>query len=447
MRKYIVLLLTLLSIQTVNAQFSVSANKHFILKNGKPFFWLGDTAWEMFHRLTREEANTYLKTRSEQGFTMIQAVAIAELDGMHTPNAYGDFPLIDDDPARPNEKYFELVDYMIDKAEQYHLNIALLPTWADKVYKNTWGKGPEIFNDTNAAAYGSWLAKRYKNKTNVIWVLGGDRKPRDEKDIAIWRAMGKAIMKATDGKAIISYHTAPNQLGSAEWFRNESWFSFNMFQNGHCRDEAVYDKMQAGYVALPLKPEIDAEPIYEDHPVCFNVKDLGTSSAYDVRKYAYLDLFSGAFGHTYGCHDVWQMNSPKHEPLNGPHYFWYDALKLPGATQMIYVRKLIESHPYLDRVPDQSLIIENNNTPAERIQATRGSDYIFVYTAAGKPFTVIPTKIKAAQLIAYWYNPRDGKVTNIGTIPNSQKKFTPPSKGYGQDWVLVLDDASKNYKI
>ena len=277
-------------------------------------------------------------------------------------------------------------------------------------------------------------------------MLGGDRNPRNEKDIAIWRAMGNAIMKETDGKALISYHCQPNKLGSAEWFRNESWFSFNCFQNGHCRDEAIYDKMQAGYSALPLKPEIDAEPIYEDHPVCFNVHDLGTSSAYDVRKYAYLDLFSGAFGHTYGCHDVWQMNSPKHEPINGPHFFWQDALNLPGANQMIYVRRLIESHPQLDRIPDQSIIIENNNTPAERIQATRGKDYIFVYTASGKSFKVTPSKITGSKLNAYWYDPRDGKTTTIGIIANAETKFTPPSTGYGHDWVLVLDDAAKNYK-
>jgi hypothetical protein len=439
MRKYVLLILVLLSIQTTKAQFSVSENKHFILKNGKSFFWMGDTAWELFARLNKEEVATYFKTRSEQGFTVIQASA-AELDDKHiTANAYGETPVINKDLTKPNEKYFEFVDYVIDEAEKYHLNIALLPTW---------GSGAEKFNEKNGAIYAAWIAKRYKNKTNLIWILGGDNDPGKENNIAVWCAMGNAIMKETGGKALISYHSKPNRLGSAEWFRNESWFSFNVFQNGHCRDEDVYNKMFPAYNALPLKPEVDAEPIYEDHPVCFNVQDLGTSSAYDVRKYAYLDLFSGAFGHTYGCHDVWQMYSPKHQPINGAHYYWYDALKLPGANQMQYVRKLMESHPYLDRVPDQSVIIENNNTPAERIQATRGNDYIFVYTAIGKPFTVIASKIKGDQLNAYWYNPRDGKLTAIGAVPNNQNnKFTPPSRGYGKDWVLILDDASKNYKM
>jgi len=169
------------------AQFSVSTNKRFLLKDGQPFFWLGDTAWELFHRLDKSEADMYLKRRSEQGFTVIQAVVLAEMDGMHTPNANGDLPLLNDDPATPNEKYFEHVDYIIDKAASYHLTIAMLPTWGDKVFKDRWGMGPEIFNESNAALYAQWLAKRYKNRKNIVWVLGGDRIPRGEKDLSVWR--------------------------------------------------------------------------------------------------------------------------------------------------------------------------------------------------------------------------------------------------------------------
>jgi hypothetical protein len=219
-----------------------------------------------------------------------------------------------------------------------------------------------------------------------------------------------------------------------------------MFQTGHCRNTAVYDKIQTTYTMQPVKPVMDAEPIYEDHPVCFNVKDLGTSSAYDVRKSAYLDLFSGAFGHTYGCHDMWQFYSVKNEPVNGPHIFWQEAIELPGANQMKYVRKLIESHTMLDRIPDQSLIRENDYPSAERIQATRGNDYLFVYTATGRSFTLLLGKINGEKVRCYWFNPRDGKTTTIDIIDNKGTKgFTPPSSGYGQDWILVVDDAAKQY--
>ncbi|MGZ5135401.1 MAG: putative collagen-binding domain-containing protein, partial [Flavitalea sp.] len=106
------------------------------------------------------------------------------------------------------------------------------------------------------------------------------------------------------------------------------------------------------------------------------------------------------------------------------------------------------SHPILDRVPDQGLIIENKNVPADRIQATRGKDYLFVYTAAGKPFTVVMGKINGSSLSGYWFDPRTGNTTDLGSIANTgTKQFIPPSTGYGKDWVLVLDDAAKNYQL
>jgi hypothetical protein len=279
--------------------------------------------------------------------------------------------------------------------------------------------------------------------------MGGDRIP-DEKAIAIWRSMAAGIVEGVGGqdKALMTFHPQPNGVeegGSSKYFHNDEWLDFNMLQTGHCRENNVWDRIQVVYNRAPTKPVLDGEPIYEDHPVCFNAKDLGTSSAYDVRKHAYLDVFAGAFGHTYGCHDIWQMYSPERTPINGPHFPWYVALDLPGAGQMKYLRRLIESRPMLDRVPDQGLI-SNAMQAHDRIQVTRGKDYLFVYSTQGKPMDLNLGKISGKELTALWYNPRNGESKDGGRMANKgQHSFTPPSTGYGEDWVLILDDASKNY--
>jgi hypothetical protein len=460
MKHYVLMAFLLLSAGLCGAQtpfsggpLKVSDNQRYLVRqDGTPFFWLGDTAWELFHRLTKEEAEEYFKQRARQGFTVVQAVALAELDGLNVPNAYGDVPLINNDPSKPNEAYFEHVDFVIRKAAQFGIVIALLPTWGDKLFKGSWGKGPEIFTATNARRYGEWIGRRFKGQGNVIWVLGGDRTPRkDSDDVLVWRLMAEGIVKGAGGpgKALLSFHPQPNGLemgGSSHWFHNDGWLDFNMLQNGHCRDEVTYDKISFVYNRTPAKPVLDAEPIYEDHPVCFNVTDLGTSNAYDVRRYAYLDLFAGAFGHTYGCHDVWQMYTEGRQPVNGPHMSWKAALELPGARQMSHVRKLMESRPMLDRIPDQSLVEEQNNGPADRIQATRGKDYAFVYSSAGRAITINAGKISGTQLNAFWFDPRKGETISIGMFANTGKHvFRPPTSGYGKDWLLVLDDASKGY--
>lgn len=451
-RLFCIVLLLALSAHLM-AQLRVSDNKRFLVKeDGTPFFWLGDTGWELFHRLNREEADKYLRNRADKGFTVIQAVALAELDGLHDPNPYGEIPLEGDDPTKPRDAYFKHVDYIIGKAAEYGLYIGLLPTWADKLFKDNWGTGPEIFNTGNAQVYGRWLGNRYRNAKNIIWILGGDRNPRNESDIAIWRAMAAGIEEGLGGgaKALLTFHPQPNDVevgGSSKYFHNDAWLDFNMFQTGHCRDNNVWDRVQTVYNRAPLKPVLDGETLYEDHPVCFDAKNLGTSSAYDVRKHAYLDVFAGAFGHTYGCHDVWQMWTPARKPVNGPHYPWYEAIDLPGAQQMQYLRRLMECRPMLDRVPDQSLITDAFSA-ADRIQATRGKDYLFVYTSQGKPVTVNMGKISGKEVAAFWYDPRNGQVKAAGNFSNKGRKtFTAPTTGYGQDWVLVMDDAAKAYSI
>ena len=112
------------------ARLKVSESKRFVVtSDGKPFFYLGDTAWELFHRLNREEATRYLENRAGKGFTVIQAVAIAELDGHTDPNGDGHLPLRDLDPTKPavqdgpDNDYWDHVDYIVDKANSLGLTM------------------------------------------------------------------------------------------------------------------------------------------------------------------------------------------------------------------------------------------------------------------------------------------------------------------------------------
>jgi hypothetical protein len=116
-------------------RLKVSENRRFLVyEDGRPFFYLGDTAWELFHRLNREEAERYLQDRTRKGFTVIQAVALAELDGLGDPNPYGHLPLLDNDPSRPDVKegpandYWDHVDFVVQRANALGLYVGFLPT-------------------------------------------------------------------------------------------------------------------------------------------------------------------------------------------------------------------------------------------------------------------------------------------------------------------------------
>ncbi len=141
----------------------VSENHRYLeYKDGSPFLYLGDTAWELFHRLNREEADRYLANRAAKGFTVIQAVVLAQLEGLDDPNPYGHKPLIDNDPTKPNEAYFQHVDYVVNKARGLGLVIGMLPTWGC-----WWKTGSGIFTPENAKVYGRFLGLRYKFMVRV----------------------------------------------------------------------------------------------------------------------------------------------------------------------------------------------------------------------------------------------------------------------------------------
>jgi hypothetical protein len=431
----------------------VSENRRFLVTaDNRPFFWLGDTAWELFHRLGREDAERYLKNRAARRFTVVQAVALAEFDGLTAPNAYGHLPLRNNDPTQPVEEYFAHVDWVIAKANQLGLYVGLLPTWGDK-WNKKWGAGPEIFTPDNARTYGEWLGRRYRN-ADVIWILGGDRPIESETHRAIIRAMAAGLRTGDGGAHLMTFHP-PGNNSSSTWFHGEDWLDFNMRQNGHATEfTGRYEQTRADYDRRPIKPVLDGEPIYEDHPVAFDAKKFGHSIASDVRRPLYWDLFSGAFGHTYGHHAVWQMWTEAREPVNNPLMTWTEAIDQPGAMQMQYGRALIESRPFLTRIPDPDVIVADRvptSVPGAgryAFVATRDTErsYAMVYAPIGRPFRVHMNSIAGRGVKAWWFNPRTGEATAIGSFPNSgDREFTPPDRGEMLDWVLVLDDESRKY--
>ena len=366
-------------------QLRVSDNHRFLqTADNQPFFWQADTGWELFHRLNRAEATLYLRDRASKGFNVVQAVALSELNGLTEPNAYGDLPLIDRDPARPavtdgadpadpqQYDYWDQVDAVVKEANKQGIYVAMLPTWGSWVLDGT-------INITNAEAYGRFLGQRYKN-AGIMWVLGGDRPATGFENV--WRALAKGIAIGVSGtedysKVLMTYHPPGSQTSAAYFPQDEKWLDFNMQQNGHCpaTESRTWEKIGRDYALTPTKPVLDGEPLYENHPICFQPDTRGFSDAALVRQYAYLDVFAGAFGHTYGHHSVWQMHDPKRGAgVNRPQNYWYEGIAETGSGQIQYLHRLIDSRPFLTRVPDNSLVTRATGCPAPtawRRRATR----------------------------------------------------------------------------
>ncbi|MCC6286973.1 MAG: glycoside hydrolase family 140 protein, partial [Chitinophagaceae bacterium] len=433
----------------------VTPNGHYLqYEDGTPFFWLGDTGWELFHRTTLEEAVKYLDNRKSKGFNVIQAVIISELDGIKGANKYGEVPLLNADPGQPNEKYFQFVDTIIAIAAQKGMIMALLPAWGDKVTMKYGGTGPAIFNTETAYTYGKYLGNRYKRFNNIVWILGGDRPPQDDKEDwkPVYRKIAAGIKDGSDKPYLMTFHPGGYVWESSVYLHNEGWLDFNMIQSGHAElDQPVWKNILRDWHLEPTKPVIDGEPCYEDHPI--NpwrnwTPAKGYFTDYDVRRQIYRSVFSGGFGVTYGHHSIWQFYQPGVDKISYVDKYWYDMLDRPASFEAGYLKKLVESRPYINRIPDTSIIIKGQGVKADYIAAFRDSAgrYMMIYIPEGKTITVNTSFIPSKKIKATWFNPKTGKAITPAVVSNKkQQNFTPPATGKGNDWVLVLDNIKENF--
>ncbi|MDR1023892.1 MAG: glycoside hydrolase family 140 protein [Prevotellaceae bacterium] len=444
----------------------LSDNRRFLVtRDGKPFLWLGDTGW-LLHKLNREQTEQYLEDRRAKGFNVIQTSVLHSLD---VQNAYGSRAVEDGDAARPlvtegadpgnalQYDYWDHVDYAVDLAAQKGMYVAIVAVWGANV------KSGRVSRE-QAAAYAKFLGERYANRSNVIWVNGGDVMGTDSSET--WNIIGSTLRQHAPGH-LITFHPF-GRSRSSEWFHNAPWLDFNMVQSGHRTYEQdpngvgqdTWRHIAVDYNLTPTKPTIDGEPSYENIPYGLHDWHLDRYShlrpedyspaapqplwqAADVRRYAYWSVLAGGFGFTYGHNSIMQMLLPsdKQPGAYGATMLWTEALNAEGASQMQHLKRLMLSRPFLEQAPDASLVA-NQGERYNHIQAARGEEYAFLYTYNGREVEVNMGKIKGNEVKASWYNPRNGELTEVGRVRNEGiAAFTPPVPEVkdGNDWVLILE--------
>jgi hypothetical protein len=420
----------------------VSPDGHYLVHgDGTPFFYMADSAWHLFNKLSDSDADLYLETRAKQGFTVIQAEINARFDT--SVNVTKQLVFINNDPTRPNEAFFRHVDYIVNKANSLGMYVSMVPL------DTKWARAGK-FSLADAYNIGRYMGERYKN-AKIIWTIGADIGALDvPQGLGLWRELAAGIARGAANrdmsKVLMQYHPLRGQT-SSDWFQDDAWLDMNAFQSGHNSNPTNYDAAAADYALSPARPVMDVETSYEEMPdgVQIGARRLND---YDVRKAEYWSLFAGSHGVTYGDNNVWQFVVEPGQTRNLANKVWKDALNTPGAKSMTILKRLMLSRPYLDRIPDQSVVVGDTLSGTNHIQATRASDgsYAFVYTAGGQPVRVDLSKISGPSVTARWFNPRTGETTMIGNFGRKHggtRTLAPPTTG--TDWVLILDDASKNY--
>lgn len=453
MKKIAVIFIFLFCLKLSAQTLKVSPNGRFFTENNKPFFWQGDTAWLLLKKCTREETINYLDTRKKQGFNVVQVMLLHDLK--NPTNVYGKKAIEGTDvskiittkgnnPQNSDEyDYWDHVEWVIDQAAKRKMYMALVPIWGSNVKADS-------VSESQAKSYAEFLANSYKNKPNIIWLNGGDLRGDDHQNI--WNIIGKTL-KANDKNHLVGFHPRGRTM-SSEWFHNENWLDFNMFQSGHrnyAQDnspdethhfgEDNWRYVQNDYALKPIKPTFDGEPSYENIPQGLHDPKQPRWNDSDVRRYAYWSVFAGGAGFTYGENSVMQFyKKGELNPAYGAEIDWRESINANGANQMQFLKKLILSKPYFERLPANDLVA-NQGEKYDYIAAAKGKTYALFYTYTGRRITVKMGFLKDSKITFYWLNPTDGTYSAKNALPNQGvQTFNPPSnKKGGNDWVLILE--------
>lgn len=438
----------------------------FLWQGNRPFFWMGDTAWLAAEKLTKEEIRTYLLNRKEKGFNVIQTVAVHHFPAV---NCYGRNAFIDNNPELPdtegNDSYWSVVDDMIEEAYNIGIYIAMLPHWGDL---------SEQIPMESMEKYIGFLAKRYGKYNNVLWVTGGDI--RGDKKPEYWRRMGM-LLKELCPEQLVTFHPF-GRTSSLDFFGEEEWLDFHMFQSGHRR----YDQRKLGswddsnkdryygednwrYVKDSQKikrkmPILDGEPSYEHIPQGLHDGTQPFWTPEQVRRYGWWSVLSGAAGFTYGHNSIMQFYDGTGTAAFFASYFWKDALHAPGATAVCRMADIIQG--IFDEIAEEAA--RNQKDPAEvmeescyscesllcgssawreemqeeRIMAYAAGRYLICYSYSGREICIHP----GSDCTAWWVDPENGGFSRIGEVKDTEDgmQFTPPQGDFQhRDWALLLE--------
>lgn len=433
-----------MGIVPVYAQLSVSENGRYLLKHDDtPFLWMGDTGWGLFQKLSREDVDFYLKKRAEQGFSVVHAALVHKnpfiVPGLE--NIYGDKAFLDEasllpaitDGNKPTDEvaydYWDHVDYVVDKANEYGLYLVFVA-----LFNLAEGEGYNLIHLDNVCNYGKFLGDRYKNKTNIIWCMGGDVLAENEQCKTIWNLLAKSITESIAGeedysKTLMTYHVRGG-YSSSDYFENAPWIDFHMIQTWDSYT-SIYGMVSKDYNNKITRPVLHGEGAYEDGPEYPN-KPITPCI---IRKQAYWATFAGGM-HSYGNTNVWSFGT-------NPEYVrkeWKEALLSEGAKSLSVYHKFFQSINWWEFAPDQTVIIKGAGAgdSLNVAMSSADSNQILVYLSEPTEVTLELKKLAhSGKFHGEWINPKTGERRSAGNFRKNKVIKVKTPKGW-EDALLLI---------
>jgi hypothetical protein len=417
----------------------ISENRrYFVDQENVPFFIHSDTPWSLFVALNKTEAETYLENRKQKGFNTITVNLIEHWfngdsatfpfssknrDGELPFTAYlsGNIP----DFTKPNEKYFANVDYILKNALENGILVMMTPAYMGYIGTQEGWYNEVLANGAlRCREWGIYLGKRYKRFPNIVWVMDGDRNP-DSLSVPLEREIVAGI-KENDNIHLFTAHAHPCNSSRDRW-EGESWLDINAIYTYNWM-AYVHEKCLDNYKRKPVMPIILFETCYEGEHNFTSEK---------IRAEMYWGWLCCIAGQQMGNNPIWKFATG-----------WQAAMDGQSSRDASRLKKMVASRNWFKLIPDfNHQVVTAGYASADNYvsvaRAEDGETIIAYIPSGGGEISLDLSKISGRKAKAWWYSPGLGTAKLIGTYSTKgNMKFIPPDN---DDWLLVIDDASKNF--
>lgn len=419
-----------------------SNGRHLQHQSGKPFFWQGDTAWEIAWKSTEQQVDAYLADRKAKKYNAVYIVAESHqyLYDWGVENRDRHLMFLDNDYSRINPLYFEYLDKVISKINQADMVAVIVPLWASLTEVH---HDPQVHSrfltkkqSFNLARY---VGARYAGH-NVVWIIGGDNKYDTIEKRDFWADFAEILYDSSGRQHLRTVHP-DGFMASFDYFDfGTPWIDFHMYHSSHLQgSDATRILGLRGWQETPAKPVLNGEPAFEDIPAYFWDPEITTRiSAYDVRQAAWESFLGGGLmGTSYGANGVWQWHVPDMEVSHNPRDYVVGSLQLPGSAQIAMVKNYFEGIKWWNINPDPDLA---TSTDEDIIPTAAKLDHKgWVYLPEGLNQFQLKRKFEKSHLIIQWKNPENLVLSKVDTLRWSSRSSSlvipVPSP---RDWLLEL---------
>jgi hypothetical protein len=396
-----------------------------------PFLIKGDAAWSLIAQLSREDVQLYLDDRAARGFnTLLVSLLEARFADNAPANVAGDAPfLTPGDYATPNEAYFAHAAWVIREARARGFLVLLCASYIG------WIGGGEGWYDAMQAngletlrGYGRYVAQRFADLDNIVWVNGGDDDPPN-RDLV--RAVAAGISEVMPN-ALQTAHCGW-QTSALDYWPDEPWLALNTLYTDEAPRAAWRERTRPQRM-----PFFMIEATYEDE----NAGGRHADEAL-IRAVAYQTVLCGGCGHVFGANPIWNFGGPF---ITEPTKTWQEALNGRGTQSMMHLHNLFAAIDWSSLVPDDGSFLLGESErdyirPAVAAVAADGRSAL-VYAPRAHALTLDIGRLAAMPRLR-WFDPSNGAYTDIALSSGQDRTrvtLTPDRRnaaGFG-DWVLVV---------